>query len=59
GASLGGRAAVKAGQVLDMSRMKKLRAQLAEADNPFACPHGRPVIIELDRMDLERRFGRR
>lgn len=58
-ASLACRAAVKAGQVLDMSRMKKLLAQLAEADNPFACPHGRPVIIELDRMDLERRFGRR
>lgn len=58
-ASLACRAAVKAGQPLDAGQMKRLLDQLAEADNPFACPHGRPIVIELDRLDLERRFGRR
>lgn len=58
-ASLACRAAIKAGQPLDKGQMKNLLAQLAEADNPFACPHGRPVVVELGRLDLERRFGRR
>lgn len=58
-AALACRAAIKAGQPLDTIRMKKLVQELAAADNPFACPHGRPIVIELGRLDLERRFGRR
>lgn len=58
-ASLACRAAIKAGQPLDQGQMRNLLAQLAEADNPFACPHGRPIVVELGRLDLERRFGRR
>ncbi|MBO8140985.1 MAG: DNA mismatch repair endonuclease MutL [Firmicutes bacterium] len=52
------RSAIKAGQVLDRTRMAKLVAELSECENPFACPHGRPIIIEVGRADLERRFGR-
>lgn len=58
-AALSCRAAVKAGDVLTREQMQQLVTQLADADNPFACPHGRPVVIELSRFDLERRFGRR
>lgn len=58
-ASLACRAAVKAGQELDAEQMAALVRQLAGADNPFACPHGRPIVVELGRLDLERRFGRR
>lgn len=58
-AALACRAAVKAGQPLRDEQMVKLVQQLAEADNPFACPHGRPIVVELSRLDLERRFGRR
>ncbi|WP_247006545.1 DNA mismatch repair endonuclease MutL [Halorientalis litorea] len=34
-----------------------LRA-LDDCENPWACPHGRPVVVELDRDELAARFER-
>lgn len=51
--------AVKAGQRLSTEEMESLLARLAECENPFSCPHGRPVVVEIGRSELERRFGRR
>lgn len=51
--------AVKAGQRLTNEEMEALLARLAECENPFACPHGRPIVVELGQGELERRFGRR
>jgi DNA mismatch repair protein MutL len=31
---------------------------LAECDNPYACPHGRPVLIEIDSDEIDERFER-
>jgi len=33
-------------------------AALDDCDNPSACPHGRPTIIEVDFAELEDRFER-
>jgi DNA mismatch repair protein MutL len=35
-----------------------LLGELDECENPWACPHGRPVVIELDREEIEARFER-
>jgi DNA mismatch repair protein MutL len=35
-----------------------LLAALDDCENPYACPHGRPVIVEFDRDELEGRFER-
>ncbi|RRJ30464.1 DNA mismatch repair endonuclease MutL [Halocatena pleomorpha] len=40
------------GSVVDL-----LRA-LDACENPYACPHGRPVIIEINEQELEERFER-
>ncbi|HHT26952.1 MAG TPA: DNA mismatch repair endonuclease MutL [Firmicutes bacterium] len=53
------KAAVKAGQRLESSAQQALLRSLAGAQNPFACPHGRPVMIAIDQEELEKRFGRR
>ncbi len=52
------RGAVKAGEYLDQRQIHSLLRQLADADDPFHCPHGRPIIVRLDHHELQRRFGR-
>jgi DNA mismatch repair protein MutL len=36
----------------------ELLGALDECENPYACPHGRPTIVELDWDELEARFER-
>lgn len=52
------RSAVKAGDSLDTKEMINLIRELSEAKLPFNCPHSRPIIIEMGRDELERRFHR-
>jgi DNA mismatch repair protein MutL len=39
--------------------MEALMSELFAAEDPYACPHGRPTILKMTDADLERRFGRR
>ena len=52
------KSAVKAGDTLDMKEMTNLIKELSEAKLPFNCPHSRPIIVEMGRDELERRFHR-
>lgn len=52
------KAAIKAHAKLSMSEMLALIQQLADTENPFTCPHGRPTIIHFSGHDLARRFKR-
>ncbi|MXR52671.1 DNA mismatch repair endonuclease MutL [Halovenus sp. WSH3] len=38
--------------------MIDLLASLDDCENPYACPHGRPVIVEFDAEEIEARFER-
>ncbi len=49
---------VKAGDKLDKPEMQQLLQDLAETENPYLCPHGRPVILTITPQELERRFLR-
>jgi len=35
-----------------------LLEELADCENPYACPHGRPVLIEIDAAEIQNRFER-
>ncbi|HYU01973.1 MAG TPA: DNA mismatch repair endonuclease MutL [Gemmatimonadales bacterium] len=52
------RAAIKAGQQLDVEEMRELVGRLLTATLPAHDVHGRPTIVQLPREELERRFGR-
>ena len=58
-ASLACRAAVKMHHVLSVEEMERLITELFEAEQPYSCPHGRPVVLQMTDVELERRFGRR
>jgi DNA mismatch repair protein MutL len=58
-ASMACRAAVKMHDPLAPEAMESLLSELFEAEQPFACPHGRPIILRLSDTDLEVRFKRR
>ncbi len=50
--------AVKAGDTLSHAEMEKLLADLAKTENPYLCPHGRPIAIVMSKEELLRRFKR-
>jgi DNA mismatch repair protein MutL len=52
------KAAIKANRWLSMPEMQALCDQLCALENPFSCPHGRPVIIKFSAQDLEKQFKR-
>jgi DNA mismatch repair protein MutL len=49
---------VKANTELSRTEIKSLLGQLTELENPYTCPHGRPVILSLSRRELEKIFKR-
>jgi DNA mismatch repair protein MutL len=52
-------AAVRANQDVGPEEARALLDGLDAIDFKARCPHGRPVVFELPRADLERRVGRR
>ncbi|MFQ3678351.1 MAG: DNA mismatch repair endonuclease MutL, partial [Fimbriimonadaceae bacterium] len=50
--------AVKAGDPLSLAEMEKLIVDLASTENPYLCPHGRPITVTLSIDDLMRKFKR-
>jgi DNA mismatch repair protein MutL len=58
-ASLACQAAIKVHRPLGGDEMARLVSELLASSNPFACPHGRPVIVDIKHIDIERHFHRR
>lgn len=52
------KAAIKAGQLLNMRQMQQLIIELCNTEHPFTCPHGRPCMIEIDSNKLYKMFKR-
>ncbi|CAN5881260.1 DNA mismatch repair endonuclease MutL [soil metagenome] len=50
---------IRAGQTLSLSEMRELVQQLEQTDQPRACGHGRPTMLQLTQVELEKQFGRR
>lgn len=49
---------VKAGDRLHIQEVKALLKSLGKTENPYTCPHGRPVIIKMTKYEIEKMFER-
>ncbi len=52
------RSAIMTGDKLSHDAMTALIDQLFATENPYFCPHGRPVIITISTDELDKRFER-
>lgn len=57
-ASMSCKAAVKGHQSMSAMEANELIDQLLHLENPYNCPHGRPVIISMTKYELEKKFKR-
>ncbi len=58
-ASLSCRQAVKVNDALTEQEQRVLLQDLVATENPYRCPHGRPIVLRLSQEEMERRLGRR
>jgi DNA mismatch repair protein MutL len=57
-ASIACHAAIKVNMPLEQNKMEWLLSELAKADHPYACPHGRPVVLRYSMKDIQKAFKR-
>lgn len=50
--------AIKAGHNIKDIEVSRLLSDLKGTDEPFTCPHGRPIIIKMTKYELEKKFKR-
>lgn len=53
------RSAVMAGESLSVPAMNALIDQLFATENPYFCPHGRPIMVTISVEEIDRRFERK
>ncbi len=49
---------IKANHHLDIGEMNRLLNDLRACEDPFTCPHGRPVIVHFTTYEIEKMFKR-
>ena len=57
-ASMACHTSIRAGERLSVPEMETLVRKLLNAREPFACPHGRPILIKILLQELDRLFHR-
>ncbi len=57
-ATMACKAAVKAGEPLTREKMGYLVAELFKTSQPSLCPHGRPIVVRVERSLIDKTIGR-
>ncbi|MBM7094261.1 DNA mismatch repair endonuclease MutL [Bacillus sp. H-16] len=52
------KAAIKANRYLRQDEMYKLLETLRTCEEPYTCPHGRPIVLHFSTYEMERMFKR-
>jgi DNA mismatch repair protein MutL len=58
-ATMACKSAIKAGEPLPAAKMEFLVAELFKTSQPSLCPHGRPVVVRIDRAVIDKGLGRK
>ncbi len=53
------KSAIKANDKISVKEVKKLLEDLKKCENPYTCPHGRPVMVKMTKKDIEKLFKRK
>ena len=57
-ATLACKTAVKAGEVLPLDKMNFLVEELLQTSNSSLCPHGRPIVVKIEKREIEKGLKR-
>lgn len=57
-ATMSCKAAVKGNSVISLTEAEVLIEELLTLENPYHCPHGRPVIVSMSKYEIEKKFKR-
>jgi DNA mismatch repair protein MutL len=49
---------IKANRFINASEVQTLLSDLSECEHPQTCPHGRPIMVKIDALDIEKWFRR-
>lgn len=52
------KSAIKANDRIQNIEIESLFKQLEKCENPYTCPHGRPTMVEISKVEIEKMFKR-
>ena len=58
-ATMACKSAIKAGEPLTREKMGYLVAELFKTSQPALCPHGRPIVVRVEKSVIDKGMGRR
>jgi len=58
-ATMACKSAVKAGEPLTREKMGYLVEELFKTSQPALCPHGRPIVVRVEKSTIDKGLGRR
>ncbi|MGB9596902.1 MAG: DNA mismatch repair endonuclease MutL [Candidatus Poribacteria bacterium] len=53
------RSAIQSGDPLTDAEVKNLVKELFKTEQPYLCPHGRPIIVKINKSELDQKFQRK
>lgn len=57
-ATMACKSAIKANQKLTVREAEELLKECEKLENPYTCPHGRPIVISISKREIEKKFKR-
>ncbi|MST62087.1 DNA mismatch repair endonuclease MutL [Peptostreptococcus anaerobius] len=53
------KSAIKANDKISYNEARELVSQLEKCENPYTCPHGRPIMTKITKYEIEKMFKRK